>query len=88
VEHLQQRFCVSERRAFRVVSQPRSSQRYISMKAGKDAALVERMVALSIENPRYGYLQVWALLGREGLGSEQEAGSKAVERGGAQGSGQ
>jgi len=36
------------------------------MKAGKDAALVERMVAPSIENPRYGYLQVWALLGREG----------------------
>jgi len=27
------------------------------MKAGKDAALVERMVALSTENPRYGYLQ-------------------------------
>jgi putative transposase len=36
------------------------------MKVGKDAALVERMVALSIENPRYGYRRVWALLGREG----------------------
>jgi putative transposase len=66
VEHLQQRFCVSERRACRVVGQPRSSQRYISMKTGKDAALVERMVALSIENPRYGYRRVWALLSREG----------------------
>jgi putative transposase len=66
VEHLQQRFCVSQRRVCGVVGQPRSSQRYISMKAGKDAALVERMVALSIENPRYGYRRVWALLGREG----------------------
>jgi putative transposase len=36
------------------------------MKIGKDAALVERMVALSIENPRYGYRRVWALLSREG----------------------
>src|SRR5215207_2305527 len=65
-EHLQQRFEVSERRACRVVDQPRSSQRYVSMKAGNDVALVQRMVALSTENPRYGYRRVWALLGREG----------------------
>ena len=36
------------------------------MKVGKDAALVQRMVALCTENPRYGYRRVWALLGREG----------------------
>ena len=66
MEHLQQRFEVSERRACRVVDQPRSSQRYVSMKAGNDVALVQRMVALSTENPRYGYRRVWALLGREG----------------------
>jgi putative transposase len=66
VEHLQQRFEVSERRACRVVGQPRSSQRYLSAQVGKDAALVERMVALSRENPRYGYRRVWALLRREG----------------------
>jgi putative transposase len=66
VEHLQQRFEVSERRACRVAGQPRSSQRYVSMKVGKDAALAERIVALSTENPRYGYRRVWALLGREG----------------------
>ena len=66
MEHLQQRFEVSERRACRVVGQPRSSQRYVSMKVGKDAALVQRMVALSEENPPYGYRWVWALLGREG----------------------
>jgi transposase InsO family protein len=36
------------------------------MKVAKDAALVQRMIALSTENPRYGYRRVWALLGREG----------------------
>lgn len=64
--HLQKTFEVSERRACRMLEQPRSSQRYVSTKAGKDAALVERMIALSRENPRYGYRRAWALLGREG----------------------
>src|SRR3982751_427443 len=66
--HLQKTFEVSERRACRVLEQPRSSQRYVSTKVGKDAALVERMVALSRKNPRYGYRRVWALLRREGWG--------------------
>jgi putative transposase len=66
VKHLRKNFEVSERRACRVVGQPRSSQRYVSTKAGKDAALSERMIALSRENPRYGYRRVWALLNREG----------------------
>ena len=64
--HLRKTFEVSERRACRVLNQPRSSQRHISTRAGKDAALVERMIALSRENPRYGYRRVWALLRREG----------------------
>jgi transposase InsO family protein len=46
------------------------------MKVGKDAALVKRMVALSTENPRYGYRRVWALLGREGW----EVSKKRVQR--------
>ncbi len=66
MEHLQKSFRVSERRACRVVEQPRSSQRHVCTRAGKDAALVERMIALSRENPRYGYRRVWALLRREG----------------------
>ena len=66
MEHLQRSFRVSERRACRTVDQPRSSQRYVSTKAGKDAALVEKMVVLSRENPRYGSRRVWALLRREG----------------------
>jgi putative transposase len=66
VEHVQERFELSERRACRVLEQPRSSQRYLGAKAGKDAALLQRMRTLSRENPRYGYRRVWALLRREG----------------------
>ena len=86
--HLQKTLEVSERRACRVLEQPRSSQRYVSTKVGKDAALVQRMVALCRQNPRYSYRRVWALLGREGSGLSTKACSEAVERGGAQGSGQ
>jgi putative transposase len=76
VKHLQKNFRVSERRACRVVDQPRSSQRYLSTKADKDAALAQMIVALSAQNPRYGYRRVWALLRREGW----EVNKKRVHR--------
>src|SRR5215218_63560 len=66
VEHVRRRLGVSERRACRVIAQPRSSQRYEGRKAERDRRLTERMVGLSRENPRYGYRRVWALLRREG----------------------
>lgn len=66
MEHLQKSFCTSERRACRVVDQPRSSQRHVSTKASKDTDLCERMLSISRKNPRYGYRRVWALLRREG----------------------
>ena len=49
-----------------MIGQPRSRQRYAGRKAQRDCRLAERMVALSRENPRYGYRRVWALLRREG----------------------
>jgi putative transposase len=70
--HVQKKFRVSERRACRVLGQPRSSQRYVSTKAGKDAALVERMMAFSEKDPRYGYRRVWALLRREGWAANKK----------------
>jgi putative transposase len=76
VRHAQQTFEISERRACRVLEQPRSSQRYVFTRVGKDAALVERMVALSRKNPRYGYRRVWALLRREGW----EVNKKRIQR--------
>ncbi len=67
---------VSERRACRVIGQPRSTQRYLGQKAERDRPLMERMVVLSKENPRYGYRRVWALLRREGF----EINKKRVHR--------
>ena len=67
VEHVRRRLGVSERRACRVIGQPRSSQRYdAGRKTQRDRRLAERMVRLSRENPRYGYRRVWAMLRREG----------------------
>ena len=66
MEHLQKEFCVSERRACRVVEQPRSIQRHVSTKVCGDTALMQRIITLSRENPRYGYRRVCALLRREG----------------------
>jgi putative transposase len=64
--HVRKEFEVSERRACRVVGQPRSTQRYPSRKADRDRPLIEKMITRSRENPRYGYRRVWALLRREG----------------------
>lgn len=70
------KFEVSERRACRVLGQPRSSQRYAPRQADRDTAIVERMAALSAGNPRYGYRRIWALLRREGW----EVNKKRVQR--------
>src|SRR5690606_2473600 len=66
VRHLQQRFGVSERRACRVVGQPRSSQRYEPEQPARDRALVDEMEKLARKHPRYGYRRIWACLRREG----------------------
>jgi putative transposase len=76
VAHVRRKLEVSERRACQVVGQPRSTQRYVGHKVQKDRPLAQRMVALSRENPRYGYRRVWALLKREGF----EVNKKRVHR--------
>jgi putative transposase len=63
---VKKKFEISERRACRAIGQPRSTQRYPSRKENRDRPLVEKMIALSNKNPRYGYRRVWALLRREG----------------------
>lgn len=59
---------VSERRACRVLGQPRQTQRYRPRDSEQERRLVERVLALVREHPRYGYRRVWALLRREGWG--------------------
>lgn len=58
----------SERRACRVVQQPRSTHRYQPRGKEAEERLVMRMLELVREHPRYGYRRIWALLRREGWG--------------------
>ena len=63
---LQGQFAVSERRACRVLSQPRSSQRRKAKPHDDEAMLARRMRELVRERPRFGYRRIAALLRREG----------------------
>jgi len=56
----------SERRACRVLGQPRRTQRYQARKADDEPALVRDMLELVRRHPRYGYRRIWVLLKREG----------------------
>ena len=64
--HVQQKLGVSERRACRVLKQPRSSQRYQAQVDDQEAVLTERIVALASQYGRYGYRRITALLRNEG----------------------
>ncbi len=66
VEHVRDALDVSERRACRVLGQPRTTQRYECRVADDEALLTERVVALASEYGRYGYRRVAALLRAEG----------------------
>jgi putative transposase len=57
---------VSERRACRALGQPRATQRYRPLPREFERRLVQRMLELVREHPRYGYRRIWALLRREG----------------------
>ena len=62
VKELQSEFEVSERRACRVIDQPRSSQRYESQPRDDESALTKRMFELARERPRFGYRRIaWQL---------------------------
>jgi putative transposase len=62
---LQAEFSVSERRACRVLDQPRASQRYQTKPRDDERALVQRMLQLVRERPRFGYRRIAALLRKE-----------------------
>jgi transposase InsO family protein len=66
VEHVQQVLEVSERRACRVIGQPRSTQRHAIKPADDEEMLTQRITALASQYGRYGYRRVTALLCREG----------------------
>ncbi len=67
---------VSERRACRVLSQPRATQRYEPKVADDEALMTKRIVELACDYGRYGYRRVTALLRQEGW----QVNHKRVER--------
>ncbi len=66
MEHVREVFEVSERRACKVLSQPRSSQRYEPVESDYEKALTEQIVELATQYGRYGYRRISALLRHEG----------------------
>lgn len=66
MEHVQKMVGVSERRACQVLGQPRSTQRYRSVKPEGDAALVAAMDKLRKRHKRSGYRGIWSRLRRSG----------------------
>jgi putative transposase len=63
---LRDRFRVSERRACRVTSQHRSSQRYRRQLRPEEVLLRQRLQLRARRHPRYGYRRIHALLCRQG----------------------
>ena len=60
------RLGVTERRACRVLSQPRSTQRHVLRERADEARLRSRVVELGSDYGRYGYRRITALLRWEG----------------------
>lgn len=62
---------VSERRACRVIGQPRATQRYDQHQAEDEDQLREQIVNLASKYGRYGYRRVTALLQEAGWPSDR-----------------
>ena len=60
------KFATSERRACRVLGQPRASQRRRPQRRADEGRLVARMLELVRLHPRYGYRFITAKLRQEG----------------------
>jgi len=67
VEYVRRKLGVSERRACRVLGQPRSTQRHSKRLTDDQSLLVSRIVQLASEYGRYGYRRITALLKQEGF---------------------
>jgi putative transposase len=66
VTHVRATLSQSERRVCRVLSQPRSTQRYAAVPRDGDEHLVRRMHELVRAHPRRGYRMIWGMLRLEG----------------------
>jgi putative transposase len=66
VQHVREKYPVSERRAFRVLGQSRTTQRYEPVMRDDQDALTAAIVRLADQYGRYGYRRFAALLQVEG----------------------
>jgi len=66
VQHVLEKLDVSERRACRVLNQPRSTQRYVERVAADEEELTARVIALACEYGRYGYRRITGLIRNSG----------------------
>jgi hypothetical protein len=66
VNHVQQTLAVSERRACRVLRQPRSTQRRTLVVRDDEDALTRAIVDLASDYGGYGYRRITALLRQQG----------------------
>jgi putative transposase len=71
IAHLRETYEVSERRACRAIGADRSTVRYRSVRPD-DAAIRERLRALSAERRRFGYRRLHIMLSREGVHMNQK----------------
>jgi len=62
VNHICREFKVSERRAGKVIDQPRTTQRYLSHTSEDEEQLIARVIGLATHNGRYGYRRITAML--------------------------
>ena len=66
VEQVMEDLRVSERRACRVIGQPRATQRYPKRMAEDEEVLREQIVSLATRYGRYGYRRITAMLPNDG----------------------
>lgn len=67
VTHLRAAFDVSARRAMRLVGLSRSRWHYQAQRPVRDAPVRERLKALAMQRPRFGYKRLHVLVRREGV---------------------
>jgi transposase InsO family protein len=80
VSHTCATLAASQRRACKVIDQPRSTQRYESKRPNdEEQHLVKHMHELVREHPRYGCRRIWAMLRLEGF-SRGKVNRKRVHR--------
>ena len=75
VAHVCQELKVSQRRACRVIKQPRTTQRY-SAHTSEEEVLIARIIGLATQYGRYGYRRITAMLEQNGW----KVNHKRVER--------